>query len=150
MTSDVPPTAAAPAWAPFQEYSLKEWSSSVPTSVTKPTFHFPAAEPEGAVDGADDVAADGAVDVPAEGADVAPELLHAANATDATASSASAARDDEMRMILLRVPRRVLIPCPRPVRVDRRLEGRTLARIVCRSGTQDDAAQRRCARPLRT
>src|SRR6476646_6115231 len=97
MTSEEPPMAVAPACAPFQEYSLNEWSSSWPTSVTNPTFHLLAA------DGAADVPVEGAADVPpVDGAGVAPELLQAAKPTAAAASSASAARDEEMRMFLLR------------------------------------------------
>src|SRR3954453_22270285 len=98
MTSDVPPIAFAPACAPSHEYSLNEWSSSWPTSVTKPTFanlplpEPPAAEADAAADGAlDEAAADGALDEAADaavvGAALDPELLHAANSRAADASS---------------------------------------------------------------
>src|SRR4051794_29979026 len=38
MFAEVPLTALAPACAPFHEASLNDLSSSVPTSVTRPTF----------------------------------------------------------------------------------------------------------------
>src|SRR4249919_2554590 len=44
-----PPRAAAPAWAPTHEASLKDLSSSVPTSVTRPTFLMSADDPPQAV-----------------------------------------------------------------------------------------------------
>src|SRR3954468_9997124 len=98
----VAPTAWAPACVPFHPYSLNEWSSSCPTSVTKPTLKLPAAEADGAAETALDAAADGAAEVPVDGAALDPAELQAANATAADASRASTARDDEMRMILLR------------------------------------------------
>ncbi len=66
---ELAPMAEAPASAPSNENWLKFLSSSVPTSVTTPTFHVPlaapdedgAADPEAAGDSADDgAAADGA------------------------------------------------------------------------------------------
>src|SRR5689334_11173331 len=134
MTSELAPMAVAPACAPFHEYSLNEWSSSWPTSVTKPTFaNLPplAAADAGAdagVEAAAEAGADaGAADVPVDGADVAaglaPVLLHAANATAAAASNASAARDEVMRMILLRSARPESMTGHARARDDRRQPG---------------------------
>ena len=93
--SPLTPMSLAPACAPLYVYSLKFLSLRLPTSVTTPIFHVPAALAAAELAGA---ALAGAA---LAGAGLEPALLHAPKMTAAAANSASGPKRNPIPSILL-------------------------------------------------